>query len=88
MNVPGQFIAYPGGTLNYGRVSFAALPDGTTAPRSLTFRLSPNASDWAGVVRCPRELGYYEPPGSTTGPYVEVSTGAWWDLVPFLVTMN
>jgi hypothetical protein len=51
----------------------------------VTFQLSANPVDWTTVRMCPRELGYYEPPGSTTGPYVRVDTYAWWDLVPYTV---
>jgi hypothetical protein len=85
VNVPGQFLSYPGGNLSYGAVTYDALPDASSAARTLTYQLSASALDWAGVVLCPRALGYYEPPGSTTGPYVEVSTWSWWDLVPFTV---
>jgi hypothetical protein len=89
MNVPGQFLSYPGGTLSYGAVSYDALPvDPSSAARTLTFQLSTNPVEWAGVVLCPRALGYYEPPGGTTGPYVEVSTARWWDLVPFTVVQQ
>jgi hypothetical protein len=89
LNVPGQFVSYPGGTLSYGVVTYEALPtDPSSAARTLTFQLSTNPIEWAGVVMCPRALGYYEPPGSTTGPYVEVSTSRWWDLVPFTVTQQ
>jgi hypothetical protein len=86
LNVPGRFVSYAGGALSNGSVTFPDLPtDPSSAARSVTFQLSSNPADWTRVIRCPTPLGYYQSPGSTTGPYVTVTTGAWHEYVPFSV---
>lgn len=54
-------------------------------PRSVQFQLSSDPDDYIGLRLCPRELGYYEFPSSTTGPYFYVRNGAAHDLIPYVV---
>lgn len=83
MNMPGEFVSAPGGTINGRSASF---PDGgARTTRSAVYRLSDKASDYTGLRTCPRALGYYEFPSSTTGPYIYIRNGAAHDLLPFVV---
>ncbi len=98
-NVPGKFISYEGGELGTVNdringvpvVRFPHVPDaGVTkayVQRSARFRLSADLKDWTGIKTCPRALGYYEPPGSDTGPYLTMIEGGH-DYLPFTVKLS
>jgi hypothetical protein len=82
MNMPGEFVSAPGGTISTQAASF---PDpGATTTRTAVFRLGANAFDYEGKRLCPRALGYYEYPSNDTGPYIYITNGAH-DLLPFVV---
>lgn len=86
MNMPGQFVSAPGGTIGTQSASF---PDaGVQTTRTAVYQLSANGFDYAGIRTCPRALGYYEPASSDTGPYVSILNGAAGDALPFVVNEN
>lgn len=97
-NVPGKFTSYEGaelGTTNDREngtpiVRFPYITDASVSmvyvQRTVVFQLSSNLKDWTGIKICPLALGYYEPPSSTTGPYVTIIEGGH-DYLPFIVTL-